>query len=151
MNNKILIELIENQISNIDTENKLYLSDMQRLSKNINDSIFDKNNCCLWNGTKIKKNNNKGYYINFYFNKKKMSLHRILYINFIGNLNKNEYLKFTCCNKGLCCNINHITKIKKKENKLQKSESLITLKKIPSNNNLTIQEDNFENKLKIIF
>ena len=48
-----------------------------------------------------------------------MALHRLLYINFIGNLHDNSYLQFTCKNKGACCNINHI-KIKRKNNSIKK-------------------------------
>ena len=37
-------------------------------------------------------------------------MHRILYINFVEDLTKEEYLKFMCQNKGSCCNINHLKK-----------------------------------------
>ena len=146
MNNIYLIELIKNQI-NI-SENKLFIKEMQRIVNNIDNSIFDKNNCCLWKGPKILKPNNKGYYVNFYINGKKLSLQRILYSNYIGELNKNQYICFTCNSDGLCCNINHI---KKKNNKnIEIIKSLNKIKKIPSKNNLIITEEN-NNKLKIIF
>jgi hypothetical protein len=57
-------------------------------------------------------NLNKGRYVNFYFRRKKVALHRLLYVNFIGNLNDDEYLKFSCDNKGICCNIHHLKKFK---------------------------------------
>ena len=52
----------------------------------------------------------KSPYVNFYFKDKKVALHRILYHNFIGLINDGEYLKFTCENRGKCCNINHFIK-----------------------------------------
>lgn len=147
MNNLYLVEMIKNQNKNGNLDDKLYLSDMKRISENIDNSLFDKDNCSIWNGSKIKKKDNKGYYINFYFNKKKMSLHRILYKNYNNNLKKNEYLKFTCKNKGICCNVNHITKINKNKNY---ENNIDVIKKVSSNSNLSIEEDK-NNKLTIIF
>ena len=51
-----------------------------------------------------------------------MALHRLLYINFIGQLYSNSYLEFTCPNKGVCCNINHI-KIKKRKLSIKKEKN----------------------------
>lgn len=110
-NEELLKELISKQLPNISIDNKLQYSDLRRICKYINNSIFDENICCIWNGyiTNLN-NNNKGTYINFYFKRKKVALHRILYINFVGDLSKNEYIKFTCVNKGKCCNVKHLKK-----------------------------------------
>ncbi|ARF09775.1 hypothetical protein Indivirus_3_24 [Indivirus ILV1] len=109
---EILDELIKKQLKNV-TTNKLSYEDIHRLSKYIKNSIFDENECSLWNGyiTNID-NESKGVYINFYYNGKKIALHRILYSNYIGSLDESEYLKFSCENKGKCCNIKHIQKFK---------------------------------------
>jgi hypothetical protein len=110
MNNKIMIELIQNQKKNI-TSKKLSYNDLKRISKYLLGSIFT-NDCSIWNGyITIVKNDDKNAYINFYYNGKKYALHRLLYINFIGDLGDNEYIKFKCNNKGKCCNINHFYKI----------------------------------------
>ena len=110
MNNKIMIELIQNQRKNI-TSKKLSYNDLKRISKYLLESIFS-NNCSIWNGyITIVKNDDKNAYINFYYSGKKYALHRLLYINFIGDLGDNEYIKFKCNNKGKCCNINHFHKI----------------------------------------
>ena len=114
-NNTILKKLIKNQLKNIKPEYKLNNSDLNRISKNLNDDIFS-NKCCLWQGYITNNNNNRAKYINFYFNKKKIALHRLLYINYVGDLKKNEYIKFSCENKGKCCNLNHIKKVDKKKN-----------------------------------
>ena len=107
-NNDIIYELMHKQIKNVLHDYKLTFDDMKRISKHIDKSIFS-DECVIWNG--YITNNKKGCYINFFFNGKKIALHRILYCNYIDNLNSNEYIKFTCINKGKCCNINHFKKI----------------------------------------
>ena len=120
---KVLSELLSNQLKNIDKQKKLDYSDIRRLTKYINKSIFNSNECVLWNGYITNLNNkSKGTYINFFFKQKKYALHRLLYINYIGPLYDDEYLKFTCENKGCCCNINHIQKIDKNDNPKIKSD-----------------------------
>lgn len=113
MNNNILIELIEKQLKDIDLTKKLLYNDLKRISNNVSISLFG-SECCSWKGyiTTINKEelNDNYAYINFFHNKKKFSLHRLLYINYIGELDKSEYIKFSCDNKGKCCNINHFSK-----------------------------------------
>jgi hypothetical protein len=104
---------------------KLNIGDIKRICKYIDSSIFSPESCCLWKGYITNSaNQNKGTYVNFYFRKKKEALHRLLYINFVGELNVTEYLKFTCDNKGKCCNVKHLTKFKynKKSTKEKVSE-----------------------------
>ena len=137
MNNDILLkELIKNQRNNIPIEYKLKISDLNRISKNLNSSIFDNNKCCIWNGYITNNNDdNRAKYINFYFNKKKIALHRLLFINYNDNLNKNEYIKYTCNNKGICCNINHMyilepnrqTEVKQSETPISKPDKNLTV------------------------
>ncbi len=116
--NNILLDLISNQVKNVPTEKKLSYSDLIRISKNLNSSIFG-NQCAIWTGyvTSIK-HDERNVYINFYFNGKKYALHRLLYVNYIGELHESEYIKFNCVNKGRCCNINHIYKNNKSDNYL---------------------------------
>jgi len=121
---EILDELIKKQLKNV-TTHKLSYEDIKRLSKYIKSSIFDENNCSLWNGYVTNTDNEtKGVYINFYYKGKKIALHRILYTNYIGQLTDNEYLKFSCENKGKCCNIMHIQKFKYVVNKNTKQETV---------------------------
>ncbi len=110
-NNTILYELIKNQKKDIVFEKKLSYNDLKRISKYLINSIFD-DECSLWNGyITVIKNDEKNSYINFYYNGKKYSIHRLLYINFVGSLADTEYIKFKCINKGKCCNINHFYKL----------------------------------------
>lgn len=110
-NNIYLKELLRKQIKTISNDKKLNYNDIKRISKFLSSSIFDKNKCSIWNGyITNEKNQSKGTYINFYFNKKKIALHRLLYINYIEDISNNEYIKFSCANKGKCCNINHMKK-----------------------------------------
>lgn len=122
--NNLMMELFKKQLPTSE-DKKLYLHDIKRICKNINNSIFG-NECSLWNGYITNLNKfNKGTYINFYFKKKKVALHRLLYINYIGHLKDNEYIKFTCPNKGICCNINHLKKFKynKPKENIEKEEN----------------------------
>lgn len=133
-NNVRFKELIRKQRKTVPNNKKLQLNDIKRICKYIKTSIFDKDNCCIWHGYITNKNNaTKGIYINFYFKKKKVALHRLLYINFIGDLHSDEYLKFDCSNKGACCNMNHLKKYKyrkkkwDKENDSPKKENYINI------------------------
>lgn len=139
-NNQLLKELLQKQRKEIPDEKKLYLHDIKRVCKNIKTSIFDEDECCLWNGyiTNLNKAN-KGTYINFYFRQKKVALHRLLYLNYVNDLSNDEYLKFSCDNKGVCCNINHLKKFK--YNKSPKKAPVDKQKKKKNNINI-IYENN---------
>ena len=144
-NDIIFTELIKNQHKNIYPDKKLLYSDLKRISKYLSKSIFD-NNCSLWNGyITVIKNDPKKSYINFYFNGKKYALHRLLYTNYIGQLNESEYIKFNCPNKGVCCNINHFYKINR-DNDLNKMNNNIELQ---NNNNNEQKESEIVNNLPI--
>jgi len=141
--NDFLKELLINQLKNINLNKKLNYGDMKRISKFLTNSIFHETNCSLWNGyVTNEKNQNKGTYINFYFNKKKIALHRLLFINYIGEISNKEYIRFTCDNKGKCCNINHIKKysynrnFSKINNQSNNNQNNIN---ISYNNDLTIE------------
>ena len=109
--NEIFKELIRNQLVNVPIQWKLQINDMKRICKYIKNSIFDGTQCCIWTGYVTNVNNkNKGTYVNFYFKNKKVALHRLLYSNFISPLQPDEYIKFSCDNKGICCNIRHYKK-----------------------------------------
>ncbi len=110
-NNIFLKELLSKQLKNICPSKKLSYGDIIRISKFLNVSIFDNEKCSLWSGYITNENNkSKGTYINFYFNKKKIALHRLLFINYVDDISNDEYIKFSCDNKGKCCNINHMNK-----------------------------------------
>jgi hypothetical protein len=48
-------------------------------------SAFDKDVCCLWNGYITNSNRtDKTQFVNFFFKDKKVMLHRLLYVNYIG-------------------------------------------------------------------
>lgn len=142
----LFIELLSNQLKKIQGNQRLQYDDLKRITKYIDSSIFDRSHCCLWTGYITNANsNNKGTYINFYFMNKKVALHRLLYINYIGPLNKDEYLKFSCDNKGRCCNIYHMnkfryqktnedTKVKEKRIKEVKSKNIQIVHKEDKNN-----------------
>lgn len=152
--NKLLIELLQKQLKDIDSDKKLYLHDLQRICKNIPKSIFDNDGCCLWTGyvTNLHKEN-KGTYINFYFKHKKVALHRLLYTNYVENINKGDYLKYTCKNKGVCCNINHLKKFEYNKEKKNKKQLENKKKQVKKNDVITIinkSSANDESKKKLL-
>ena len=141
--NDFLKELLLNQLKNINSNKKLNYGDMKRISKFLTNSIFHETACSLWNGyVTNEKNHTKGTYINFYFNKKKIALHRLLFINYIGEISNKEYIRFTCENKGKCCNINHMKKYSYNRN-FSKNNNLNNNNQnninISYNNDLTIE------------
>lgn len=131
----LLDELLQKQLKTVPIDKKFRYIDLKRLCKYINTSIFDENICSLWKGYVTNTNNiSKGIYINFYFKGKKTALHRLLYINFVGALTDNEYLKFSCEHKGKCCNITHLKKFSyiKKHNDNTSNDKIIKSISIPN-------------------
>ena len=53
----------------------------------------------------------------------------MLYINFVGELSNDEYLKFTCEKKGKCCNISHLKKFQYQKKSSDKNETKKPAKK----------------------
>ena len=146
VDDEIFNELINKRLDNIPDEKKLNYRDIKRIRKCIDTSIFS-DECCIWKGYVTNKyKNDKGTYINFYYNKKKQALHRLLYSNYVGELSDDEYLKFNCKHKGTCCNINHLEKFKynKKENISYNVFKTIKSKN-KENNELLISNDNDKN------
>ena len=140
INNDIIIlkELLNKQKQNI-TTNKLEYKDLKRISSNIDSSIFDTDKCSLWKGSCININNKN--YVNFYYCGKKKSIQRLIYNNYVDNIDDTRYIHYMCVNKGLCCNINHFT-VKSND-----------VKKKPKNNvkneiKNEIKNENEKNKLK---
>lgn len=126
-NNELFKELMDKQLSTVPYDKKLQYADIKRICKYINKTIFHPHDCSLWIGYVTNSNNAaKGTYINFYFKKRKVALHRLLFENFVDELSKTEYLKFSCDNRGKCCNVNHLKKFS--YNKKRKSRAK---KKVP--------------------
>ena len=143
----LLKELIKSQIKNIPSSRKLSYRDLTRIVRQINNSIFDDNSCCLWNGyvTNSKPDkNHKGAYVNFYFKKRKVALHRLLFENFKEPIDDDGYLKYTCENKGKCCNVNHMVKFSYSTNVTTLPKHTIkTSNKLHRNGNESDNEDCF--------
>lgn len=127
-NDTLLEQMISKQRSDVELTKKLKICDMARISKNISESIFSPDKCCIWEGYITNENNNrKGTYVNFYFKGKKAALHRLLYMNFVEDINNDNYLRFTCKNKGKCCNVNHMEKYSYKKTSNSKATKTINI------------------------
>lgn len=133
-----LIELMSNQRKNIPTSKKLQYNDLKRISKYITESIFDENKCSIWSGYITNQaSTSKGTYVNFYYKRRKMALHRLLYINFVNDLSDDEYLKFSCANRGRCTTVHHMNKFK-----YQISQSVPEVKEIKAKTISTVKNIN---------
>lgn len=110
MAQETLKEMLVRQRTGIPEDKKIYFLDLKRLNKHLKKSIFD-SECSIYNGSDYYPTVD---FIPFYMGKQKFILHRLLYENFVGPLLQSEYIKFKCKNKGRCCNINHLQKVKPK-------------------------------------
>jgi hypothetical protein len=123
---QLLSKLLDNQRKNIDPNNLLEYKDLKRLTKYIDTSFFTIK-CCIWDKIKNKNTKDKrANYITFYFRKKKVSLYRILYYNFVDDIGNNEFIRCMCKNRNYCCNVNHLAKFKysKERYDIDKSENI---------------------------
>jgi hypothetical protein len=141
--NKIFIELVNRQID--PKQKKLDVKSLARISRNVDKSIFG-SECVIWKGYITYIKGTDVFYINFFFNKKKHALHRLLYLNFIGDIKDNEYIKYSCDNKGKCCNINHFFKINQKKEQNVKDYEFNQKKKEINDNSKNIKKNIIENK-----
>ena len=141
-NEAIFHELIKKQRKNCKESKKLTLHDIKRISKNIKSSIFDSSGCSLWDGYVTNKNKTtKSSYINFYFRHRKVALHRLLYENYVADLDENQYLKYNCPCKGVCCNLNHMYTIDVKSKPEEKPKVIKKVKKNDKKQNTTVNFD----------
>merc|ERR1712166_1645454 len=124
-------ELIKKQRKSCKENKKLTLQDIRRIAKNLKSSIFDSSCCSMWDGYITNKNKaSKSSYINFYFRHRKVALHRLLYENYVSDIEESQYIKYNCSNKGICCNINHMYTIVPEESKKKsKKASKVKTKK----------------------
>lgn len=120
---KLLAELCLKQRKHNNEKYQLEINDLTRFLKHIDRSIFNTDECVLWSGSLTKCNNGKSHYVNYYLNRRKLALHRILYINFVGDLDNKQYLKYSCQNPGCCCNIKHFVKVSDEEPELKNDSS----------------------------
>jgi hypothetical protein len=97
---------------------RIKLDEIKRLDKNIYENFFDSPDCVLYHG-EVKNN-----YATISFKKKKVSVHRLIYHNYIGHIGNDDKIEFLCDMKGSCCNINHF-RIKKQQPKKKKEEIVI--------------------------
>lgn len=108
METTFVVEMRERQ-RDISPPDRLRMSDICRISQRLDNSIFDQGCCTIWQGYIANYNNpKKGTYVNFYFRNGKCALHRLLFKNYVGDLSQNQYIRYTCANKGCCLNVNHM-------------------------------------------
>lgn len=115
---KFMIQNQRDDITKVGNYDKLSFQDIKRLDTYIHGNIFQSKHCCLYSG-EIK---NK--YSTISFNRKKVSVLRLLYHNYVNDIELNDKLEYTCENAGVCCNLNHF-KVKNKEHKINIKKSYV--------------------------
>ena len=145
----LLTEMQMKQHSVIDKKYRLENSDIERLCKYINKSIFTSDGCVLWSGYLTKSNGGKSHYVNFFIKGKKLAVHRILYINFIGELKTSQYLKYTCENPGCCCNLSHFYRIDRSVDETENVEESIVPTVVEKS--LLTDSQQIKGQLKLLF
>ena len=148
-NSNLFEELIKKQRKNCKESKKLTLQDIRRITKNLKTSIFDVSCCSLWEGYITNKNkDSKTSYINFYFRHRKVALHRLLYENYVSDIDENQYIKYNCSNKGVCCNINHMYTIEPEEPKNDKKEKSKKTTKVKKSKQISEKDKKTKKKSK---
>lgn len=112
--------LFKNQRKDIEKSGsyeRIKLDEIKRLDKNIYENFFDSDECVLYHG-EVKNN-----YATISFKKKKVSVHRLIYHNYVGHISNSDKIEFLCDKKGNCCNIKHFT-IKKAPPKKKEKEKV---------------------------
>jgi hypothetical protein len=105
---EILSELVKNQLPNVPAHNRLKYTDMERIAKNVNSSVFNPAFCCIWcSYVSNKQRPSKGVCVHFFFNGRKVLLHRLLFANYVSaDFDTSYYLKKKCENRE-CINVSH--------------------------------------------
>lgn len=101
-----LIQMKRNQRKNILTVGKygkMTFDDIKRIERHLRGDIFS-DVCCFYMG-EIKKN-----YATISYKNYKVSVQKLLYINYINDLNESDKLILKCENNGICCSLKHIIK-----------------------------------------
>lgn len=102
---KLFLNLLKRQrkdIRTIGNYGRLKFDDIKRVEKVIRKNIFDNDNCCLFIG--CYKN---GYSL-ISFRGINVSLQKLLYHNYIGDIDRWRWIKYKCDNIRTCCNLNHL-------------------------------------------
>ena len=105
-----LISLQRKDVPDVGLYGKLSFEDLKRIDRASLGDVTSSRNCCLYIGETVSNT-----YCTFSYKGKKTSIIRMLYHNFIGDIDPDAQIKYTCENKGRCCNLKHFELNKKKK------------------------------------
>jgi hypothetical protein len=103
-------DYINNIINNVPEQYKIDNHEVNRLTSHIEGDIFNSDECVLWNGY-VTQSKSNSVHVNYIIRGKKTSLSRLLYMNYVGKLEPNNYIKYNCSNPGICCNLKHMYRV----------------------------------------
>lgn len=113
-----LFEYQRKYIPQIGVYGRLTHSDIVRLSSGLDTDIFRTNACV---GYRRSLRNRKHFL--FSYEGHKVPLNRLLYHNYISDVEPGDIIVNTCVNSSFCCNIRHITKRSKRASQRTKKLS----------------------------
>jgi hypothetical protein len=122
-----LYHYVHNQRKDIpDTGNygKMTYEDIKRIDRFVHENIFTSTKCCLYQG-EVKKT-----YCTMSYNSKKISVLRLIYHNYVGDIDKSDTIEYLCENSGICCNLAHF-KLKNKPKKEMKYKPAVNKYTLP--------------------
>ena len=84
---------------------KLNFVECLRINKFLHNVDIFTDKCVVYEN----KNKNNKTYISISYNGKKVSLLKLLYLNFVDDITNHSHIKYLCEHNGLCLSIKHIT------------------------------------------
>ena len=132
-----LVDIQRKNIPDIGNYGKLEYADIKRLDRYISGDIFG-HSCCLYHGER------KANYTTMSYRSKKISVLRLLYHNYVEDINHSDKIIYLCENKGLCCNLKHF-RVKVKQLPppipLKPNETSSKLNQDPENENDQLEQN----------
>lgn len=107
--------MMDFQRDDLDMSRRMGYKDILRLTKYIDDKFLSQY-CCLYTCSESSQKQ-----MSFYFNGKRVGLLRLLFYNYIGDIDDNFYIRSSCKTK-YCCNPSHISKFLKSYRGVKPSE-----------------------------
>jgi len=105
---EIFYRLVKNQRNDIKSDGRygrMHFEDIMRIHIFMNDVDIFTDKCVVFKHPDDKKHNKN--YISVSYNSKKVSLLRLLHLNYVKDVNSKQEITYLCPNAGLCMTLSH--------------------------------------------